>query len=358
MSNTPAWAQPPVVYEPAFEILEPDEAQTTEALIGSMLGISQTVAQHEGRAFRSVHAKSHGILHGCLEVLSLPPELAQGLFAAPATYPVVMRCSTIPGDLLEDAVSTPRGIGLKVFDVRGERLDPQDGLHEQDFLWVNAPEFRAATVKQFLRATQVVAATTDRMPTAKKVLSTALRGVQAAVEKVGVDSVALKALGGQPATHPLSETYYTQVPQLHGPYMAKYALVPVSAQLQALQKERLDLYASEHALREAMNEFCLTHGGTWELRAQLCVDLERMPIEDASIAWSQTLSPFVPVARLTVKPQVAWDETVSAQQDAQLSFNPWRGLTAHRPLGSIMRARRSAYVRSAEFRQRFNSHAA
>jgi len=42
-----------------------------------------------------VHAKSHGLLQGELRVLDgLPKSLAQGVFARPATYPVVLRIST------------------------------------------------------------------------------------------------------------------------------------------------------------------------------------------------------------------------------------------------------------------------
>ena len=53
-----------------------------------------------GEAVRAVHAKAHGIRKAELSVHSdLPPELAQGLFAAPARYPVWMRFSTNPGDI-------------------------------------------------------------------------------------------------------------------------------------------------------------------------------------------------------------------------------------------------------------------
>jgi hypothetical protein len=34
----------------------------------------------------------------------------------------------------------------------------------------------------------------------------------------------------------------------------------------------------------------------------------------------------------------------------KLSFFPWHGLEAHRPLGNVMRARRLAYPRSAAIR--------
>ena len=40
--------------------------------------------------------------------------------------------------------------------------------------------------------------------------------------------------------------------------------------------------------------------------------------------------------------------------EEHFSFNPWIGLAAHRPLGSIMRARRPAYASAREFRARAN----
>lgn len=42
------------------------------------------------------------------------------------------------------------------------------------------------------------------------------------------------------------------------------------------------------------------------------------------------------------------------QVDDGLAFSPWHGIAAHRPLGSVMRARRAVYPRSAGFRFRHN----
>lgn len=65
-------------------------------------------------------------------------------------------------------------------------------------------------------------------------------------------------------------------------------------------------------------------------------------------------SPCVTVARITVEPQMAWSPERSKAGDDRLSFSPWRGLAAHRPLGSIMRMRRHAYAMSARFRAERN----
>lgn len=345
----------PLPYRPQYEQLEDDEAQTAQEMAQAMQRISATVAADEGHAFRSVHARTHGILHGTLEVLALPGEFAHGLFARPGSHPVVMRLSSTPGDLLDDMVSTPRGLALKVLEADGARLEPADGLREQDFLMVNGPVFNAPTAKKFLRSLKLLAATTDKAPNAKKLLSGALRALEAVVEKAGVESATLKALGGHPATHPLGETYFTQVPMLLGPYMAKMSLAPVVPELRALTDRRVDLSQSSHALRDVVGKHIALHGGTWELRAQLCVDLQRMPIEDASIEWPEELSPYVAVARISVKPQLSWDEASSPAEDDELAFSPWRGLQAHRPIGSIMRVRRHAYAMVSAFRHRFNA---
>lgn len=357
MPNPPAdSARPlftPLPWRPECEQAEDDEAETARELAETMGSIARTVAKDEGHAFRSVHAKSHAVLHGRLQVAALPPELAHGVFATPAEHAAIVRLSTSPGDLLDDAVSTPRGLALKILGVEGERLDPDDGADTQDFLMVNGPTFSAPNARKFLKSVKLLAATTDKAPGAKKLLSAALRGLESLVEKAGGESATLKALGGHPATHPLGETYYTQVPLRHGPFMAKLSLAPVSPGLLALQDAPVDLGTGPHALRDAVVAHFARSGGTWELRTQLCVDLEKMPIEDASVRWPEDLSPFVTVARLEIPAQDAWNSGTPAEED-RLAFSPWRGIAAHRPLGSIMRVRRQAYAAAAAFRRTHN----
>jgi hypothetical protein len=80
-----------------------------------------------------------------------------------------------------------------------------------------------------------------------------------------------------------------------------------------------------------------------------------MPIEDASVPWSEALSPH-PGARgpAPAGPQDPYSDARRRYADDVLSFNPWHTLEAHRPLGSIMRSRRAAYPRSSHFRHTVN----
>jgi hypothetical protein len=80
-----------------------------------------------------------------------------------------------------------------------------------------------------------------------------------------------------------------------------------------------------------------------------------MPIEDASIDWPQELSPYQPVATLTIPSQDAYSPARRVFADDVLSFNPWHCIDEHRPLGSIMRARIKAYEASSAFRHTMNA---
>lgn len=55
-----------------------------------------------------------------------------------------------------------------------------------------------------------------------------------------------------------------------------------------------------------------------------------------------------------VAPQAAWNDAREAALDQGLSFNPWHGLAAHRPLGSIMRVRKAVYQTLAAERIKAN----
>ncbi len=345
----------PVRYTPAVEQPEPDEAKTTQELVDTLHEIIETTYKDYGHAVRSVHAKSHALLEGTFEVLDgLPPQLAQGLFATPGTYQAIARISTNAGDILPDSVSLPRGMALKVIGVTGERLPGSDGDTTQDFVMAIGPAFMAPTPAKFLSNLKLLAKTTDRVEGLKKAMSATLRAVETVVEAVGGQSAMLKNMGGQPQTHPAGESYFSQVPIRYGDYIAKISVVPLSANFMALTGETIDIEGDPDGLRREMNAFFASEGGQWEVRAQLCTDLEKMPIEDASMAWDEKESPYIPVARLTVEPQAAWTEVRAKVVDDSLAFSPWHGLAAHQPLGGVMRARKPAYEMSSGFRGRHN----
>jgi hypothetical protein len=346
----------PVRFSPGVERPAADEASTTTGLIAAMRYIGEKTFADGGHAIRPVHAKSHGILEGCLEVdAGLPTELAQGLFAKPGRYPVVMRFSTIPGDILDDSVSVPRGLALKIIGVEGERLDGSERDVTQDFLLINGPAFSAPTPKKFLSGVRLLARTTDRVQWFKKFLSSVMRPLQRIIVAItGRPNAAVATFGGHPETHILGETFYTQAALRFGDFIAKLAVAPVSSELAALKQAPLNVNRAPNGLRKAVVAFFKTHGGEWEVRAQLCTDLVLMPIENAAAVWPEEKSPYRPIARIKVKPQMAWSEARALRVDDGMSFSPWHGLAAHRPLGGIMRSRRQVYEMAKRFRAEKN----
>jgi catalase len=347
---------PPIVYSPAIETVEADEAKTIQDLVQTLLKISEITYEDGRHALRSVHAKSHALLKGTLVVMSnLPEELAQGMFASPGAYAAMLRFSSTPGDMLADSVSTPRGLALKVIGVPGARLPGSEHDTTQDFIMINGPAFAAPNAKKFLGKLKLLAGTTDKVPHLKSVLSATLRGAEKLLESVGGQSGTLKGMGGEPATHPLGETYFTQVPMQFGRYIAKLSLAPATTPMIALKGAPVDISKSPNALREALLEFFAAEEAVWELRAQLCRDLEKQPVEDASVVWPEEVSPHLVIARLTVPKQRSWSELRAAVMDDGTAFSPWHGIQDHRPLGSVMRARKAAYEASARFRAEHNA---
>ncbi len=81
---------------------------------------------------------------------------------------------------------------------------------------------------------------------------------------------------------------------------------------------------------------------------------EKMPIEDAGKRWSQSLSPFIKVATLVIPPQ-EFETAEKMEFGDNLSFNPWRCLPVHCPLGGINRARRTAYWNISKLRHERNA---
>jgi hypothetical protein len=347
-------AAAPIRYTPRVEDIKDDEADTIAGLNAAFDTILERTAEDYGHAVRSVHAKAHAVLEGEFSVdEGLRPELAQGLFATPGRHRAYVRLSTNAGDVLPDAISLPRGLALKVFDAEGERLPGADGT-AQDFIMVNGPVFQAKTADKFLGNLKLLAKTTDRLEGTKTVLSAALRGVNTALQAVGVESPAINSLGGAPNVDPLGEIYYSVTPFRYGDYIAKFSLKPITRAQQALEGRIIEPHGRENAIREEVRAELRGTDLAWEFRVQLCRDLEKQPVEDATVEWDEEEAPFERVAVLTIPAQDSWHAPLVRTIDEETRFGIWTGLAAHQPLGNINRARREPYRHSADFRARTN----
>jgi hypothetical protein len=121
-----------------------------------------------------------------------------------------------------------------------------------------------------------------------------------------------------------------------------------------LQGQLLPPDAGFDAHRKLVVDFFRSNSAEYELQAQLCTDPAAMPIEDATVAWSEVASPPYGGAKMTFPIQDAGNIYRRVYADDVLSFNSWRALEAHRPLGSINRLKKQVYDASSRFRHQMN----
>ena len=337
---------PYVPYSDDVETIEPDEPQTFARIAEAMGTGGALTRKRLGHSIRTSHAKAHGLLKGELRVQeNLPSHLRQGLFGVSRTFPLLARLSHVPGDLDDDTkVSGPRGLSLKILDVEGDMLPGHAAHRTQDWILDTGKVFNAIGAKTFLAQIAPVERAAPELPQPVKgaVTAASLAGNRA-LHAVGLDSAALDFFG-HPFVHPLGETYYSQVPIRFGRYIAKLRVAPATPGLRALLDSPFKP-EDYNGLRTAVVAFFRTETAVFELAVQLCSDLRTMPVENANKEWPEEQSPFQPVAQLRFAAQDAWSPARSEFVENRTLFCPSHSLAAHRPLGSIMRARMYTYDR-------------
>ena len=112
----------------------------------------------------------------------------------------------------------------------------------------------------------------------------------------------------------------------------------------------MEIGSNFSALRDLIVDFFKTESAEWDVKVQLCTDILKMPVEDASVEWPEEDSPYVTVAKIVVPAQNAYSAARRVYVDELLSFSPWHSMAAHQPLGNVMRARRRAYPVVSSYR--------
>lgn len=342
-----------VSYTDSLETLQPNESKITNEIVASMGRVNRLNFDKYRHGVRDAHAKSHGILRGELVVSGdLPVHLRQGIFAEPATYAVMARLSTAPGELQTDRIPSPRGMAIKILGIAGNKVLAADQSRNQDLLLVNSPTIPFGDVAAYLKFQQaleqlVEIGTGVKAPTVTSAAHAVTTSLTSAVESV---LAAAKSVVLNP--HILGETFHSMGALRFGDYVAKLSAAPLSPSVTALTGTVIP--EGESILRDLVVDFFKTQSATYELRAQLLTNAKKMPIEDASVLWSEDLSPHQAIATLTFPAQDAYSNERRIYADDILTFNPWHCIEAHRPLGSIMRVRVQAYEASSSFRHQMN----
>ena len=341
-------------YSDDIEQTQPNEKETTDEIQRVFQELRILAYDKLRHAVRDAHAKSHGILRGELRIDSgLPEELAQGLFATPRTYPVIVRYSTAPGDILPDGMPSFRGMAIKVIGVEGEKVLPEErDAVTQDFLFVNHPTIPTGTVDKYLREIKQLSQLAGQPDVVQKVAAVGTKAINVVANAVGEEVIGVVGQGKR-ETGLLDQTFFTMAALRYGDYFGKINAVPITPALVETGKEHAT-HDDVAGLRDMVRRYFATHDAEYEIRIQLCTDLDKMPVEDGGIRWPEEESPYRRVATLFLPAQESYSPARQVYADDILSFNPWHTIPAHRPLGNIQRVRRQAYDESAKFRHEHN----
>lgn len=348
-----------VLYNDQIETIQPDEQEISQKIVESMERVNRLMYEKYRHAIRDAHAKSHGILKGELQIYdNLPEHLAQGLFSVPKIYPVIVRFSTAQGSIVPDKMSAFRGMAVKIIGVEGEKLLPElSNAVTQDFLLVNYPVIPTGTIKEYLKMQEGLESQANSGELFQKAAQKVAVGVQNVLAAVGLadDTNELSA----PGPHILGDTYFSMAAIRFGDYVAKINMKPLSKSVKEFSGKKIDkefIEEDENAfLTKIIADFFQDGTAVYEMSAQLCSDLEIMPVEDGSVQWPENQSPYQPIAKITFYPQQTFSPERRVYADDVLSFNPFHCLTAHRPLGNIMRVRKLAYETSSRYRHHMNA---
>lgn len=330
---------------PGVEEIKPDDDAKAQKIADTMNKMQKHNFDKHRHAFRATHVKTQGLVKGTLAIPSLPPHLSQGLFAHPGTYPIASRYANEPVFLQPDTEPGPRGLSIKIFNVKGERLETpgNENLSTQDLLFNNAPMIELTDIDTCLEIMQLREKHFDS-PTG---LSMAL--------KLRTDAVKQHAPGMLPNTNMISHSMYTQSAFRFGEYYGHMAMFPVLPEMKKKSEEAVSSSGSYTQISDWLFDHFKGAPAKYELKIQLGTSPAHHPTEDASIVWDETTAPYQTIGTVEFPVQDSFAQERRVFWEDHMVLDPWKGLAAHRPLGSINRLRKVVYGRSRKRRDELNA---
>ena len=285
---------------------------------------------------RPAFFKTHGCAHGTFTIEpDLPAELRVGVFAG-GPYDAVIRFSSDPAKDSSDLVGNTVGLAIELSGVPGPKLlegSTSSGTH--DFVLQNSDVFPAAGAERLM----------ELMEIALEGDAETYMGHHPEIGRImaGMKKVEHSVLWAE---------YSSTTPYRFGREPERF--VKYSARIgrktggPAIAPERRD----DHYPRTDLLRRLGRAGSTLDFFVQFFVDAKTTPLDDVTVPWDPQRSEPVRVATLRIPKQtIDFDEPTAFDH---LSFNAWHALADHEPVGSLNRARRIAYVLSADARRRMN----
>lgn len=303
--------------------------------------ITETVAKSAEPGLRGQHPKGHGVVWAEFTVESdLPEDMKVGVFQQPGkTFPAWVRFSNAREK--DDTKNGAHGMAIKLMQVEGEKVLPDEKDEQtQDFILLNHPVF-------FLRNAQDSAvffnalAESSGQPPLKQFFFAGANPLKWHTREFQI----LLAMKRKQITSPLNTQYWSTTPYHLGSTVIKFSAKPTGAQTTT------SVSKTENYLHTALVEQLKTQDASFDFLIQRQTDPVKMPIDDATVEWSEKDAPFQKVATIRIPRQV-FDSGEQTKFGENLSFTPWHSLPEHAPLGSINEVRKTIYQSLSEQRHR------
>jgi catalase len=330
------------------ETVPAGEDQAIESIRASIAKGVEAQAAKDGVAHRDAHAKHHGCVRATFTVdEQIPASFKTGVFAHPGkAYPAWIRYSNGSGTIEKDSKGDGRGMAVKLMDVPGQKiLEDEATAQTQDFLMINHPVFFTRNALDYVHLVDSV--TQNGSPFSfffPSILPWQWHGHEALIGA---------ALTLKKVDDPLAIRYFSMTPYRmgNGAVAVKYSAKPCKGT--PAQGKYAFPTGDFYRLREAMTAHLKSEAACFEFMVQPQKDAKEMPIEDPTIEWSESDSPFVTVAKIEI-PKQAFDTPAQQEFCENLSMTPWHSLPEHRPLGGINRVRKVVYQSISELRHHLN----
>lgn len=323
------------------EVYRDDEAKQIQRSIDTFLKIVENNKTHY--VARGAHAKGHACVKAYFDVNNdIPSELQHGVFQFPGQrYKAWIRfsnaASRVQGN--HDNNKDARGMAIKLIDIYRHGLTQEDDLPDyQDFLMHDSPVFFAANMQHYNEFTE-----------SKNKILYFVSDINPFNWRLRELMHALATLKSPPAS-PLWNRYFSNTAYKLGPHNIKFSTESCSAPTTTIEQNTDD----KDFLRKTLAKEIATTEGCFYFKVQLQQPDKNMPIENPSVLWNESDSPFVTVARITI-PAQEFDRIEQQQFCEDLAFSPWNTLPEHRPIGELNRIRKAVYRASSTYRQEQNA---
>ncbi len=313
-----------------WEVVPQGEAQATQAIEAALAAQVRTAAVN-APARRDAHPKAHGCVTAEFRVLDdLPASLRAGVFDQPRTYQAWVRFSNGFETPRDDKIGDARGMAIKLMGVEGSPSGTQD------FLMINNPTL-------FVRDAVDYVAFQSAGSNLLRFFFPSWNPFTFRLRELWV----MRATISQTVTNMLNIRYWSVTPYLFGDMPCKFSAKPSGPAF------AFNATVGPNFLRDNLAKSLSSAEAAFDFCVQLRTKPESMPVEDPRIEWREPDSPFIPVAHITI-PKQSFETPEQTAFCENLSFTPWHGLDAHRPLGGINRVRRAVYETISRLRHDIN----